>query len=107
MFTRVTMATAGAWIVLCMLSIWFLGSQDEWGTSSRTRPAGGTSAPAVLPEREEPAGTMAPAPGGGPASPSTTAGDAGGAGETAAAPGGGSGASPDDSAVPAAPRAKE
>jgi len=104
MFTRVTMATAGVWIVLCMLSIWFLGSQDTWGTSSRTRPAGGTSAPAPFPEREEPAGTVAPASGGGAAGPSTGTSDAG---ETPAAPGGGSEASPDTSPAPAAPKAKE
>jgi len=104
MFTRVTMVTAGVWIVLCMLAIWFLGSQDTWGTSSRTRPAGGTSAPATFPEREAPVGTVAPASGGGTAGPSTATGDAG---ETAAAPGGGSEASPDTSPAPAAPKARE
>jgi protein translocase SecG subunit len=29
-FTRVTMATAGTWIALCMGSIWLLNAQDEW-----------------------------------------------------------------------------
>lgn len=111
MFTRVTMVTAGVWILLCMLSIWFLGSQDEWGASGRARPAGGATAPATLPEREEPAGSTAPAPAGGSASPTTTGSYAGGTGAGAAgstsAPGGGSGASPATSPAPAPAKAKE
>ena len=35
MFTRVTMVTAGVWILLCMASIWLLGTQDEWGGSGK------------------------------------------------------------------------
>ena len=99
MFTRVTMATAGVWIILCMFSIWFLSSQDEWGSSGKTRPGGGSSATTTLPEKatttlpekEEPSGTTAPAPGGASTSPKTATSDAGGtgagAGETKAASG--------------------
>ena len=110
MFTRVTMATAGVWIILCMLAIWFLASQDEWGGSGRTRPDRGGSTNTVLPEKEEPSGSAAPASGGGSTSqktaPSGAGGTTGGAGETGAAPAGTSGPSPDASPPPAAP-AKE
>jgi len=111
-FTRVTMATAAIWIVLCMLSIWFLASQDEWGASGKTRPGGGSPTTATLPEKEEPSGTAAPAPTGAAGGQRAATSDAGagataaGAGETKAAPGGGSG-SPPEASPPAAPKAKE
>ena len=64
MFTRVTMATAGVWIILCMLAIWFLASQDEWSRSGKARPdRGGATAP-VLPEKPEPSGATTPSSGG-------------------------------------------
>ena len=104
MFTRVTMVTAAVWIILCMMSIWFLASQDEWGASGRARPSG--SGPSATPplERDEPSGTTSPAPSGASGGPNTAPGDTGstgaGVGETKAAPGGDSGA------APAAPKAK-
>lgn len=65
MFTRVTMVTAGVWILLCMMSIWVLGSRDEWG-SSRTRPGGGRPGVTVpdrgSPDREVPVAPDAPLP---------------------------------------------
>lgn len=33
-FTRITMVTAGIWILLCMGAIWKLGSHDEWADTS-------------------------------------------------------------------------
>ncbi len=33
-FTRITMVTAGVWILLCMGAIWKLGSHDEWADTS-------------------------------------------------------------------------
>jgi preprotein translocase subunit SecG len=59
-FTRVTMVTAGIWIVLCMAAIWVLGSQDEWNS------AGG-------PNRftEPPTSGSQEAPSGGPAAPTS------------------------------------
>jgi preprotein translocase subunit SecG len=38
-FTRVTMITATVWILLCILAIRLLNSQDEWGASSPNTPA--------------------------------------------------------------------
>lgn len=34
MFTKVTMITAGVWIVLCMVTIKLFSSQDPWAGSS-------------------------------------------------------------------------
>jgi preprotein translocase subunit SecG len=45
MFTRVTMITAGIWIVLCMATIKLLSSQNPWGASTKVRQQ--TSAPAT------------------------------------------------------------
>jgi len=110
-FTRVTMVTAAVWIGLCMLSIWFLGSQDQWGESSRARPGGGTSATTPLPEREDTSAAPAPAAAAASssteASPNDSGGTGAGAGEAKAASGGGS-AAPADAAPPVeAPQAKQ
>jgi preprotein translocase subunit SecG len=77
-FTRVTMVTAGVWIVLCMGAIWVLGSQDEWKSSGvRTRVTG----PATPGDQEAPSGTPAkPAPEG--ATGTEKAGEAGATGES-------------------------
>jgi preprotein translocase subunit SecG len=45
MFTRVTMITAGIWIVLCMATIKLLSSQNPWGGSTKVRQQ--TKAPAT------------------------------------------------------------
>ena len=45
MFTRVTMITAGIWIVLCMATIKLLSSQNPWGGSTKVRQQ--TTAPAT------------------------------------------------------------
>jgi len=76
MFTRVTMVTAGIWILLCMLSIWMLGSQDEWAASGKGRP--GSGAPRTVtfpPDGDRPAVPSSPSP----ASEGAAAPDAGAA----------------------------
>jgi len=92
-FTRVTMVTAGVWIILCMLAIWFLASQEEWGTSDKAHPDRGGATKTVLPEKSEPSGGAAPA--------------SGSAGKTKAAPGGSSTPSPDATPPAPAPKTKE
>lgn len=92
-FTRVTMVTAGVWIILCMLAIWFLASQDEWGTSGKARPDRGGATKTVLPEKPETSGAAAPA--------------SGSAGQTKTAPGGSSTPSPDATPPAPAPKTKE
>ena len=64
MFTRVTMVTAGIWIFLCMLSIWMLGSQDEWATSGSGRSGNAPAGAVALPEGDSPASSALPATGG-------------------------------------------
>jgi preprotein translocase subunit SecG len=43
MFTRVTMVTAGIWILLCMATIKLVSSQNPWGASGKV----GTTGPAT------------------------------------------------------------
>jgi len=62
MFTRVTMVTAGIWILLCMLSIWMLGSQDEWAASGKTRPGSGLPGAVTFPEGDSSAVPSFPSP---------------------------------------------
>ena len=59
MFTRVTMVTAGVWILLCMLSIWLLGSQDEWSGSGKAGSRGTTQGTTAVPG---PVSPVAPSP---------------------------------------------
>lgn len=121
MFTRVTMVTAGVWILLCMFAIWFLGSQDEWGASDTAR-SGGAPAGATKPlEKDEASGSgSSPATGAaagtgaaakkgatgtGSAASGPAAAPAAGAGETKAPPAGDS--APAAASPAAAPKAKE
>jgi preprotein translocase subunit SecG len=112
MFTRVTMVTAGIWILLCMVSIWLLGSQDQWGASSKGRSGGGTPGPTNALEREIPGGgPSSESPGttgagGNPASSSAGATGAG-TGEAKPATGGATTASPKASQPQSAPKTKE
>ena len=80
-FTRVTMVTAGVWILLCMGSIWLLNSQDEWGTSENT--SAGFSTPDGADSQDDQPGT----------STDTSGGDTGGDDSSGA---GGIGASGED-----------
>jgi preprotein translocase subunit SecG len=57
MFTRVTMITAGIWILLCMATIKLVGSQDPWGGSSKVKAT--TSGPAD-PGKEKDTGESEP-----------------------------------------------
>lgn len=72
MFTRVTMVTAGVWILLCMSAIWLLGSQDEWSGSGKAGSRGTTQGTTAVPGPVSPVAPGSPSPGtGGTAAPST------------------------------------
>ena len=102
MFTRVTMVTAGIWILLCMTSIWLLGTQDEWGGSGKPRSGGAPSGTTAVPGPVSPVAPGSPSPGAGatPAPPASTGPAAAPAGETKAAP---AGAAPVAAEAPEAP----
>ena len=112
MFTRVTMVTAGVWILLCMASIWLLGSQDEWGASGKGRSKGGTQSSTTMPQPTGSGATAtpaAPATGGAgekPAGSSAGAAESG-TGAAKAASGGAPAASEEASPPQGAPKAKE
>jgi preprotein translocase subunit SecG len=88
MFTRVTMVTAGVWILLCMLSIWLLGTQDEWGGSGKSRSGGTTQGTTTVPGPVSPVAPGSPSPGTGAAAkpPASTGTAAAPAAETKPAP---------------------
>lgn len=105
MFTRVTMVTALIWILLCMSSIWLLGTQDEWSgsrTSGSRAPTQGTTA---VPGPVNPIAPSTPSPGTG-ATAESPAGT-GAAGEAEAEPGDPTTAAPKAPPSPEAPKAKE
>jgi preprotein translocase subunit SecG len=88
MFTRVTMVTAGVWILLCMLSIWLLGTQDEWSGSGKPRAGGTTQGTTAVPGSVSPVAPSSPSPGTGTTAtpPASTGTAAAPASETKAAP---------------------
>lgn len=63
MFTRVTMVTAGVWILLCMGAIWLLGSQDEWGGTGKSGARGGNRGSTTAPGSVTPGVPSSPSSG--------------------------------------------
>ena len=112
MFTRVTMVTAGVWILLCMLSIWLLGSQDEWSGSGKAGSRGTTQGTTAVPGLVSPVAPSSPSPGAGAtASPPASTGTASApAVETKSAPAAAAPVAveaPETPPAPDAPKAKE
>lgn len=111
MFTRVTMVTAGVWILLCMASIWLLGSHDEWGDSGKPRSGGTTQGTTTAPGPVNPVAPSSPSPGTGAAdaSPASTDAAAAPAAESQSAPAAAPVPveAPEAPPSPAAPKAKE
>jgi len=118
MFTRVTMVTAGVWILLCMGAIWLLGSQDEWGGTGKSGARGGNRGSTTAPGPVTPGAPGSTVPGTGtPQAPAPNAPPASPAGEASPAPAAAtptaaempasSPAEAPEAPAPAAPKAKE
>jgi preprotein translocase subunit SecG len=107
MFTRVTMVTAGVWILLCMFSIWMLGSQDEWAASGKKGPGSGSPGAVTFPGSDSPAAPSVPAPGTSGAGEADTGAGAASPGPAEAPSGGSATTLPEASQEQDAAKAKE